>query len=74
MFCLSTQVVPLADLGVTRPDVFVFPEGLFAGKTIDEVSTLEDGMTYIEFMSRRAKSEEVAKKCREWIDSRKPAT
>lgn len=70
-FCLATVVVPAEGLEVHRPDEFRFPEGLFAGKTLDQTAELEDGVTYIEFMSRKAKSEEVARKCKAWIDSRR---
>jgi hypothetical protein len=73
VFCLATQVVSLDGLGIKRPHSFVFTEGIFSGKPIDEVATLEDGMTYIEFMARKARSEEVRKKCREWIDANKGA-
>lgn len=73
VFCLATQVVALEGLGIKRPESFVFTEGIFSGKSIDEVATLEDGMTYIEFMARKARSEEVRKKCREWIDATKGA-
>lgn len=73
VFCLATQVVPLEGLGIKRPNSFVFTEGIFSGKSIDEVAHLEDGMTYIEFMARKARSEEVRKKCLEWIDATKGA-
>lgn len=70
---MATRVVATEILGITRPDSFVFTDGMFAGRGIDEVATLDDGMTYIEFMARKAKSPEVQKKCREWIDANKGA-
>ena len=74
VFCMATQVIAAEGLTVNRPDVFVFPDGLFAGKTISEVADLEDGPTYLEFMSRKAKSAEVAEKCKAWVDSQAAAS
>jgi hypothetical protein len=74
VFCHTLQTVPADGLIVRRPDEFVFPEGLFAGKTIEEVSELEDGPTYLEFMARKAKLPDVAAKCRAWVDAHATAS
>jgi hypothetical protein len=74
VFCHTLQTVPADGLIVRRPDEFVFPDGLFAGKTVDEVAELEDGPTYLEFMARKSKSPVVVEKCKAWVDSQATAS
>jgi hypothetical protein len=72
-FCGTGQWVLAVDGILKEPDSFVFRDGVFAGLSIDDAVSRENGMDYVEWAAKKHKREAVRTACARWLDSRRGA-
>jgi len=72
MICGTGQRVPVVP-GVLHEteEVFRFRDGIFAGLSVDEASSKENGMDYIEWAAKSHKRNAVRDACSSWLDAKR---